>query len=239
MFTVTPIQRKIKLAAVSILGVSAGAAKAAAVTLTFTGTVTFGFDGFNEFNTGSSDLTGKTYIQTLTLDTKDLNVIWQTPSSYAAGLDSKQPIHASGSSTINGQTFSWDSDIAVAHLALRTQVVQGDGDGFQMGAYVDTSPDEHIQSGMYLYSSAVSFVGNADPRKSHAFDGDLSAFAPYGYFSNIAGGHSTYFIGDLSSVRYQVSAVPEPTQFAMFGIGLGMVALLRRRKSGRIAGLET
>jgi len=218
------------LIAVSVMGVSAGAAKAAAVTLTFTGTVTAGFDGFNEFNTGSSDLKGQTYVQTLILDTGDLNVVWQTPYSYAAGFDNK-PIHASGSTSINGQTFSWESDIAVAHLALSAQVVHGGGDEFQMGADVNTSPDEHIQSGMYLNSSTVSFVGNADPGKSHSFNGDLSAFAPYGFFSNSAGGQYTYFTGDLSSVRYQVSAVPEPTQFAMFGIGLGMAALLRRRKS--------
>ncbi|NYE63739.1 hypothetical protein FHW58_004970 [Duganella sp. 1224] len=218
------------LVAVSLVGVSAGAANAAVVTLTFMGTVTSGFDGFNEFNTGSSDLTGQSFVQTLTLDTADLNVVWQTPYSYAAGFDNK-PIHASGSATINGHTFSWESDIAVAHLALSTQVVHGGGDEFQMGADVNISPGEHIQSAMYLNSSMVSFVGNADPGKSHSFDGSLSAFAPMGFFSNSSNGQYTYFIGDLSGVRYQVSAVPEPTQFAMFGIGLGMVALLRRRRS--------
>lgn len=230
MSSITVILRKLIFAAVSVLGVSAGVAKAAVVTLTFAGTVTAGFDGFNEFNTGSSDLTGWTYFQTLTFNTGDLNVIWQTPYSYTAGFDSK-PIHALGSATINGKTFSWESDIAVAHLSLGTQVVHGGGDEFQMGADVNTSPSEHIQSAMYLNSAEVSFVGNADPGKSHLFDGDLSAFAPYAFFLNSANGQYTYFTGDLSSVHYQVSEVPEPTQFAMLATGLGMIALVRRRKS--------
>jgi hypothetical protein len=226
--------RKVLSAAFAVVGLSAGVAKAAFVTLTFTGTVTTGFDGFNEFSTGSSDLTGQSYFQTLKFDTADLNVIDQTPYRYGAGFDNK-PIHASGSATINGKTISWESDIATAYLSLSTQVVRGGGDGFQMGAEVYISPSEYIQSSMYLNSSVLSFVDNADPGKSHSFDGDLSAFSPSGFFGNRVGAQYTFFVGDLSSVRYQVSAVPEPAPFAMFGVGLGMVALVRRRKYGRSA----
>ncbi|MES2128781.1 MAG: PEP-CTERM sorting domain-containing protein [Pseudomonadota bacterium] len=223
--------RKTILAVLFTIGMVANVAKAAIVTLTISGTVTAGVDLLGQFKTGSPDLTGQAYVQTLSFDTSDLNVIDSTPYRFAAGFDNKL-IHASGSSTINGQTFSWQSAIAQAHLALSAQVVHGGGDEFQMGADVWASPAEYLQAGMYLNSSQVSFVDNADPGKAHDFNGDLSGYSPYAYFVNSQGlGQYTYFEGNLSSVSYEVSPVPEASQFAMLLFGLGAAALLGRKKN--------
>lgn len=219
-----------KLVAASSLVLSAATAKAALVTLTFSGTITSGLDKLNLFETSTTDLTGSAYIQTLSFNTDDLNIVWQTPYSYAEGFDNKQ-IKANGSVSVNHHTYTWTSDIALGSLAFSAQVVHGGGDEFQMRADVYKNIEDNFTSGVYLNSVTSSFVGSADPTQSHTFNGDLSSFAPLGYFTRIYAGSYTNFLGDLSEVRYQVSSVPEPTELALFTTGLVALALIQRRKN--------
>ena len=205
-------------------------AHAAVVKLTFAGTVTSGSDLLNEFNTGSSDLTGQTYIQTLSFDTDDLNELYRTPLAYAAGFDNKL-LQAWGTATINGKTSSWNSTFAQGHLAFSSQVSVGGGDEFQMGVDVFTSPSEWRQVGMKLNSSQVSFVGTANPEVSHFYNGDLSAFSSYAFYINAQAANSTFFFGDLSRVSYVVGEVPEPATAALFLLGLGMAGARLRKKA--------
>jgi hypothetical protein len=167
-----------KLVAASSLVLSAATAKAALVTLTFSGTITSGLDKLNLFETSTTDLTGSAYIQTLSFNTDDLNIVWQTPYSYAGGFDNKQ-IKANGSVSVNHHTYTWTSDIALGSLAFSAQVVHGGGDEFQMRADVYKNIEDNFTSGVYLNSVTSSFVGSADPTQSHTFNGDLSSLRPW------------------------------------------------------------
>lgn len=59
-----------------------------------------------------------------------------------------------------------------------------------------------------------------------AFSSTSNVIGMSSAFSNSAGGSETFFIANIQ----QVTPIPEPATYALIGLGLGAIALIRRRK---------
>ncbi|MCE9558032.1 MAG: PEP-CTERM sorting domain-containing protein [Armatimonadetes bacterium] len=88
-----------------------------------------------------------------------------------------------------------------------------------------TTTDVHVLlNGVSIYDNTVSGFGN-----SNAYAGTQSLLAGDTVDVRVGYGSNGSFFYDTTGVDFQVSAVPEPA--SLLALGLGAVALLRRRRA--------
>lgn len=217
--------------------VAALPAQATVVTFTAGGTIYGGADPLNLFHAGM-DLTGKTYTETLTMDTAILDVREISPG-FNSRLTSWGPITFCGTMTVDGQSYSWETvsgngeaamwnSTARRNWPLNMMVVGGNGvntlDGNTVMAMGDYSHD------------TVPFLTSVDFAQYRHVDGLTGYDAHTGFTLTAQNGAATQFWAYPEWVTWQgVNPVPEPAMPALFLLGLFAAAAGRRIKMKRSA----
>jgi len=237
------------IAAALLLGgaVLAQPASAASYLITYTGTVSSGYDQTDVFGLGGTDLTGQAFkaVYTLTDPTPGAYVYNDGFAGYTYGgtdYGAGIPSPLSAKITINGIT----------------KAISGDQEGFayQVDGLLTSSGYDQVyhfaydylyggsrQTQDYLYNSVYSYVNNIVDTSNYTTPLDYSAQAGdsnnYGYFqfydyNYVTGIYDQYASGSLTNERVTinlVSGVPEPATWAMMLTGFGLVGGAMRRKA--------
>lgn len=128
----------------------------------------------------------------------------------------------------NKSGYTETSNSGSSFILVDDSRVAGGLDSINMVSYT-YSDEPHYHSGLSLYfgdSSGMAFNGTSIPL--HAFTLPGWTFG-YRYSSFGPGGMSTVnFDGEITSMSL-IAAVPEPSTYAMFAAGLGLLAWRRKR----------
>ena len=198
-----------------------GAAQAAIVTVSYSGTLSEGVDTSGFFGTGSTDLSNNAVLLTYVFDTTKGMLQSSANEHYAIGGTSYGVASPALSDTISINNYS---------VSL---------DGSESGT-IDASNDLGVShqyhaafsaTGDSAYSSVDAALGNLPNSITTAFSYTVNpltdtAFARF----DLADGSYGVFVP--KSIAESVSAVPLPSSLPLFGIGLaglGAAAALRKR----------
>jgi hypothetical protein len=219
-----------------------GAAQASVVTETFTGFINSGIDNIGAFGAVGANLAGDTVAFSFSYDTglleADVNAgtdgsYFSLTSPFAEYHDYAGDSALTESVTINSQTFTIanSSSNPPANLGL----VQGCMAEGSCGG-VDGSITTMAQLGSNTYIET-----NVDTTQNYSLGDNLLSQTEVNAL--FGGGATTGSIsisdgaaGDglyISNVNAESSATPEPTTWISLALGLGMVGLLKRRRSAR------
>lgn len=216
-------------------------ANAAPWTFTSQGTISSGYDTTGVFGSTNTDLTGKTFTQSITLD----------PTAYIDYAYSDVYINESygslGSSatatdtvTVDGvtQTFTWDlfqSNLGRSYLAAFLTNAAPTFDEVYQYQTGSTADDTFLTANNRLYSYVNAFDLGLNFDQSLLYNvqsGDVG----YAYF-NLSGhsGIAHFEAFSPSSFVINAPAVPEPETYAMLLLGLGLLGFIARRSKSLAA----
>jgi hypothetical protein len=207
------------------------------VTFTTTGIVDIGDDGLHLFSDPgqTASLSGMPFSLSISIDPDFLEPT--TTTDYATVLrqwNSGASYH--GSMTLNGRTFSWVSQPdarATLEMYRHRPWVSGLNEMVQIDTIGSDGGTRTIGAANRVASGEVPFMGSVDPMREHSFpvhmDG-LYTLALLSVRDSAATGETFIRANELTSAIWQVSPVPEPSQYLMFGAGLAAFAALRYRR---------
>ena len=215
-------------------------AAAATILITYTGTVTSGFDEAGLFGESNTSLKGDTFksVYTLTYPTSgavDVNVQGLHETNGGTGYSLSPPSPLSGQLTINNHTVSVDGQYRGEHTLI-SPGYQG-GNTSQILDFVysngNTSLDnlvENINGNNFI--SSLNFANEF----SHTVilsDNYQGAF----HKRNDLGQATDAYFNNLTVSVQEVGAVPEPATWGMmiFGFGIAGVTLRVRRRETALA----
>lgn len=232
---------KTKFAAVLAGLLCAASAQATVVTYNFTATITsvremenpfFGTEVASTALAGDTIARGHTVRGTLTVDT-------EMPPSYSDTYDwgTVNIFEASGNS-LNAARFAFDQNtigFATPDAAAPRfyQIVEdrpeGNYDSLHLSASVARQSGTDYMSLTFRDEDGVAFNGAQLPATLPTALLESMVFE-YDYLGQPGNGPQAYLkvVGALTSFE-QVSSVPEPTTYAMFAAGLGLLAWRRKR----------
>ena len=220
----------------------ASPASATLVDVTYWGTVFAGYDQTGVFGSPGADLTGNSYVAHYVFDTTQGFTYSSPTQNYViggTGYGVASPL-VSASVTVGGQTVTIAGD--VAEIAG-----YNDGSSFSQqfhyaGLFTNdgiTEVDNYSENSIYNYGDAIpsSLTG---PFTYNTAAGD----GTYGYvlistYDYGTGNYDTYTYADASITRLTVGpagSVPEPSTWALMGVGFAVLAIFGvRRKGARYA----
>jgi hypothetical protein len=217
-------------------------ASAAIVNVTYTGTVSSGFDTTGVFGPANSSLTGDPYTTAYTFDTT-IGFIYSSPDINATiggyGSATFQPSPSLGGVvTINGHSAtiggSYFGEIYGLNDGITSQTYHDVRDFF---LYDPTTYDYNI---MYnrIYSSSTLIPKSITTAYEYTVTGDDFAYGvvQFDHYSNPSG-QLNYAIANLSpeTITVSIPAVPEPATLSRFATGVSIIGLLARRKKRKAA----
>lgn len=228
-------------AALLFAGAAIQPASAATFLITYSGTVSSGFDVTGEFGTPAADLTGKSFsvVYTLTAPLAGAETYDSGRTGYIrGGSNYGTPSPLSARITINGITQA----IGGGSFGQASQVNDDMGDSIDHEARDQT---DYVNS--YVYNSVASSLYNivnstdyTQPLTYSVHDGDyrdggfalrVFGFDNEGNFGFVRNASAT-LTNDLVTI-VATSAVPEPAAWAMMIAGFGLIggSLRYRRRS--------
>jgi hypothetical protein len=217
----------------------AGAADAAIITVTVSGTLSSGFDQSGMFGAADTDLTGATFSIVQIVDTSLVPIVDNAPptSEYVqGGWLYGRPSPGDATLTVNGVSVV-AGDLAIAQL-LATQSGHGESYAKQViiGDHVTTENDLHAQ----LNFGAPLHLLDGWHSDCPVADGCSGGFSYSQYvFTTIPGSPDGGYLyantGSFDIDAFDVSvaaAVPAPPSWAMMILGFGLAGSgLRRRRA--------
>ena len=224
------------VAALAVLG-TVSIASAAIVNVTYTGTISSGFDTTGVFGPANSSLTGDPYTTSYSFDTT-IGFIFSDPNINATiggpGSATFEPSPSLGGVvTINGYSVT----IGGSYFGE----IYGLNDGTTSQSYHDVrdfllyDPTTYDYNIMYnrIYSTSALIPKSITTSYAYAVTGDDLAYGvvQFSHYSN-PDGQIDYAIANLSPETLTVSTVPAPAALPLFASGLALMGLLLwRRKS--------
>ena len=208
-------------------------ALAAIVDVTYTGTISSGYDQYNTWGTGNHDLTGDSFRLVFTVDTS---------IGYRSTDNSPSLVY---DEIYGGSAYPISSPVsAVLTIGGNSMIVPGPFASYagnvQQLAPVYSSTSEQVFGSSnsnyivaYAYTDNSLFPGSLTTPFDVAITGGITT---YGYFTlSDVDPLSTYGYLDITNVS---SAVPEPSTWAMLLLGfagIGFMAYRRKSKPALIA----
>lgn len=234
------------MALASVMGLSG--AQAAIVYVTYTGTVTSGYDDTGVFGTPGADLTGEAYTSNYVFDTSVAAYSYSDPSSsyyLVSGGGAYGTVSPSlgATLTINGNSVSTTGDYSgkilrggngsnsqVYHEALGIHYNEGnDGTVLDYGYIYE----------LFTYNDVSTLPSDLITPFSHSFvpgeDGSVGYFLFFLDDSSVEA-LIEYAYGNLAPETFTISgiaAVPEPSAFALLLTGLAASGFAARRNRRR------
>lgn len=207
------------------------------VTFTTTGIVEIGDDGLHLFSdpgqTGS--LAGMPFSLSISVDPDFLDPV--TTTDYATVLrewNAGASYH--GSMTLNGRTFSWVSKPdarATLEMYRYRPWISGMNEMVQIDTIGSDGGTRTIGAANRVASGEIPFMGSVDPMREYSFPVHMEGLHTLALLSvrdTAATGETFIRAKELTSAIWQVSPVPEPSQYLLFGAGLATFAALRYRR---------
>ena len=217
-------------------------AAAATILITYTGTVSDGFDVSGLFGESNTSLKGDTFksVYTLTFPTSgavDVNATGLHAIFGGTGYGSSPPSPLSGQLTINGHTVSFDGQFQGSHTltspAYSPTLYKGNISEINDLAGTETS---------YMFNDVLktdgdNFISSLNFAHEFSLTGVLSVNSQSGFVArNDSGPTFARFMNSSVSVQ-DVGAVPEPATWGMmiFGFGIAGVTIRVRRRETALA----
>lgn len=226
---------------VVVANMYAGAVQASPIwTLTTHGKITNGVDNARMFETGSSNLTGLEYTQTLRASVDPSKYLMDTSSNmWQVGMYALEPQPFTVSMTVNGLTFTYQvtsPNYGYQYISAGTsrypssgypdQIYSSqdgiDASGYGVAAYVN----------VYTYDAARAFVPTTDFGQKIVANFSDRVTSTANFYVAKDGLYSTYIVGNIVSIEVNTDIstdIPEPASIALLGIGMLGIAAWRRR----------
>jgi hypothetical protein len=183
------------------------------------GTITF--DGSNNSNTSSTATTGGEVFISNTLDTSiDINAELLYSSTGTAGTFSPVvTLLLSSQNTITTPTLG--------QIGTASGDVSGEGNGTLLDLSGQTYVIPTIASSATAYFEVQGWLGNYGSLTAAAAAGQKSATTAV--FSEVLSGSNPPYADVNNMPALNLTSVPEPSTFAMAGVGLASMLIFRRR----------
>ena len=213
-------------------------AAATTILITYTGTVSSGYDFSGVFGASTTSLTGDTFksVYTLTYPTTGVTDYNIGSTHYVkGGSDFSTLSPVSGQLTINGITQSFDGKVVGEHLLASLD--SGIAEVLDVAGAVRQPNENSIFN--RIYSMTDNFITSTSFADSfnYAVTANDHSSGTFNIVSN-NGDESAFGVLESLTVSIQsVSAVPEPATWGMmiFGFGIAGVTLRARRRETALA----
>lgn len=211
------------------------AANAAVISMRATGTVTYGFDQLGLFGTAGSELTGKSFSQTFSMDLDKAQRFTSSNTDEAEERDADNAMVIS--TTINGVTAiqSVNSGWRYMTLLRGISVPPGSMDKMITGAYGTDADTGGTINAIFGGGNAANPLIATDDMLASTFsiapDAQFGQALDWGY--TVGNFMSRIYAERLDLIELNPDAsqnVPEPATAGLFAIGLLGAAMARRRK---------
>ena len=222
------------------LSIAQPAAATTTILITYTGTVSDGFDVSGLFGESNTSLKGDTFksVYTLTFPTSgavDSNVqgLHQIYGGAAYGQSNTSPLL--GQLTINGHTVFVGQDVGLH--ALYSPVYDPSGNFSEISDAVNTNSNTFLIN-YVLSNSGDNFISSLNFADELSHTVILSDVSEGSFTTPNDSGQDTYAnFKNLTVLVQAVSAVPEPATWGMmiFGFGIAGVTLRVRRRETALA----
>ncbi len=216
---------------------SACALDASAWMVTFSGTIDYGFDNTGVFGTPDLNLAGLSFTQSITANTDPTQWTIASGNSFFQEMSGFGPAFTN-TVTVNGYSVTFDIDsTSYGRQTLFDQLfTQNAGQDLlwtEQRGLVDNG--DVVWGQQYAFSNTSPFVPSLDFNQS--IDHSGTGLTSYAHFT-ITGARNAHFysynnsfvINDIPVVNPPVD-VPEPSVLGLFMGALGLVGLVRLRKS--------
>jgi hypothetical protein len=218
--------RSLGLLAGLVLLVSASHASAATVYITYTGTVSNGYDRGGLFGPEGANLSGDSYVANYVFDTS-LGVTYSSPiQNYAFGGSSYSDASPalSASVTINGRTVAFTPNYV-------GEIYAYDNGSFREQAHIAASTGWQWSLANYIHNFNGTLPVTIDRAFIyHLVSGDTENG---GYFG---GGSTGLYLSPLSLTETGgISPTPLPAALPLFAGGLGVIGLVARLRNRKDA----
>ncbi len=208
------------LMATAIIGT--GVAQADIISETVTGTVFSGTDAGGFFGTAGADLTGASVSYTFSYDTSNTYLNLTTADGYFDSSGSN-PGSMMASVTINSQAFAYSNPTGSYSYVDYFEALPPATAPSGLGFYGSDSA-QSIQNTLYSNNAwAPTLVG--DPNAILSFLANPSNVYNANLLLTEGGNQDNLYVANFAA------AAPEPASLALFGVGIGGMAILRRRKT--------
>jgi len=212
------------VAAACLAAIAAGSADAQIVNVTYTGTVTSGYDYAGDFGWFNSDLSGAPIVARFQFDTSKGVVSTGSEFSFIYGGpgEGTQSPALNASLTVNGYTVRFvGSEFG--------EILSEENYGYS-SQFSQANDIMH-----YLMATVSIYADGPFGSPTFTYDGDLSGADTAGaFYDGNGGGASLQFTSTHLTIR--PAAAPEPASWAMMLGGFGLVGgMMRRRRKGAVS----
>ncbi|HEY0063122.1 MAG TPA: PEP-CTERM sorting domain-containing protein [Telluria sp.] len=220
-----------RAAALLLTCVTVSPAQATIVTFTSGGTIASGADYLDIFHTGP-DLGGKSYTQSITMDTDVLDVRELSPGVNAR-LTIYGPVKVQGMVTVDGHSYVWDIGFGIGEANMWNSSATPRFPLSFMGVHgygPNALDGQIVMAGADYADDSASFLPSVDFAQRQYLSGLLGYAAHADFAIRAHGGVETFFGANPEWVRWEgVNPVPEPATAGLFMLGLGLAAARRRQ----------